>query len=227
MRKTNRKQTATTLTVAFCALLFVVLSGQAALSQPAQSGGNSSSASLNGYSNNSVVVSSAPYVIRDGPAFDVHVGIDFADTLMGGSIRLNYDSSILEFVSFSFTTGGPEPIISDFTQSEFGAYLSWGWFQGEPQFGVSGVHSIGTLTLIARSLGITSITTSAVSEGSAAGPLVGPGNPYTPLTGTPLQVNYGHTTFHVVTPEPDTGAMLLLGLILLVFLGSRTSPNLR
>jgi hypothetical protein len=219
MRKVTQERTNTFVTIAAFALLLIMLS---ASSQSFGSGTNSAS-NYQQY-DNSVLLSVSSGVIQNGSAFEVQLGIDFTDILMGGSIALDYDATALEFVSFTFTEGGPEPILADFTQSPFGAFVSWGWFQYEPDYGVLGLRSIGTLTLIARTLGVTSIVSSAVANGTAAGPLVGPGSPGTPLVGTPLQVNYGQTSFYVV-PEPSSAGLLLLGLLLLARLGQAGSED--
>ncbi len=222
MHKITQERTNAFVTIAACALLLIVLSAQAASSQSLGSGSNSTSNGLQ--DNNSVLLSVSSEAIQNGSVFEIQLGIDFTDILLGGSIALDYDAAALEFVSFTFTEGGPEPILADFTQSPFGAFVSWGWFQYEPDYGVLGLRSIGTLTLIARNLGVTSIVSSAVANGTAAGPLVGPGSPGTPLVGTPLQVNYGQTSFYVV-PEPSSAGLLLLGLLLLARLGQAGSED--
>ena len=222
MHKITQERTSAFATIAACALLLIVLSAQAASSHPLGSGSNSTSNYPQ--NDNSVLLSVPSEAIQIGSVFEIQLGIDFTDILMGGSIALDYDATALEFVSFTFTEGGPEPILADFTQSPFGAFVSWGWFQYEPDYGVLGLRSIGTLTLIARTLGVTSIVSSAVANGTAAGPLVGPGSPGTPLVGTPLQVNYGQTSFYVV-PEPSSAGLLLLGLLLLARLGQAGSED--
>ena len=222
MHKITQQRTNAFVTIAACALLLIMLSAQAASSQSVGSGSNSTSNYPQ--DDNSILLSVSSEAIQIGSVFEIQLGIDFTDILMGGSIALDYDAAALEFVSFTFTEGGPEPILADFTQSPFGAFVSWGWFQYEPDYGVLGLRSIGTLTLIARTLGVTSIVSSAVANGTAAGPLVGPGSPGTPLVGTPLQVNYGQTSFYVV-PEPSSAGLLLLGLLLLARLGQAGSED--
>ena len=56
----------------------------------------------------------SPY-IPQGTSFNVEVGIDFTDLLMGGSLHLDYDSDALELVSFSFDSVVGQPIVTDFT----------------------------------------------------------------------------------------------------------------
>jgi hypothetical protein len=163
----------------------------------------------------SVTLSGLAYEIQKEAVFNVDLEIDCANLFIGGSIKLDWDAAAVDLVSFSFAADGPQPLIADFTRkSNTGAFVSWGWFQLEPQFSVSGGKAIGTLTLIAKSTGPLSIVSSAVAAGTAAGPLAGPGSADNLLDGTPLLVQYGGANFYVV-PEPGTASLIFLGLAML------------
>jgi len=199
-----------------CVLALFVLWGQTASSNdfarsPAQT---LSSFASHGEPSNSVILSGSSYAIPDGSVFNVDLEIDCSDLFMGGSIKIDWDAATADLVSFSFATDGPQPLITDFTPSGSGGFVSWGWFELEPQFSISGRKSIGTLTLMAKSAGPLSVVSSAVAAGTAAGPLVGPGSVNYPLAGNPLQVHYGGAYFYVI-PEPGTASLVLLGLAML------------
>ena len=161
-----------------------------------------------------VTLGSASPLIAKGTTFNVEVGIDFTDLLMGGSLHLDYDREALELVSFSFDPVAGEPIVSDFTESATGGFLTWGWFENLDRFSISGIRRIGVLTLLAKNRGPSSLVSSAVAATQAAGPLVGPGSLTDPLDGAPVNVLYGQTFFSIV-PEPGTASMMLLGLLIL------------
>lgn len=161
-----------------------------------------------------VTLGSASPLIAKGTTFNVEVGIDFTDLLMGGSLHLDYDSEALEFVSFSFDPLAGEPILSDFTESAAGGFVTWGWFENLDRLSISGIRRIGVLTLLAKNKGPSSLVSSAVAATQAAGPLVGPGSLTDPLEGAPVNVLYGQTFFSIV-PEPGTASMMLLGLLIL------------
>jgi len=107
-----------------------------------------------------------------------------------------------------------QPIVTDFTESSTGAYLTWGWFEGLDRLSLSGIHRIGTLSFIARNKGPASLVSTAVAVSTAGGPLVGPGPVGDPLNGVPVDVQYGQTYFSII-PEPGTASMILLGLMIL------------
>jgi len=165
---------------------------------------------------NIVKLAPSSYEIARGSIFTVNVGVDFTDLLMGGSVHLAYDETVVEVLAFSFAEDPAAPMVVDYSPFPDGAFLTWGWFELAPQYSVSGFHLIGTLLLRATEAGLVSLSASAVAVGTAAGPLVGPGSAEAPLSGTPLDVIYETTHFYIV-PEPSTAAMLLIGLTILQF----------
>ena len=202
--------------VKVCVLTLFVLWGQIAsgndfAGSPGQTLSNFAS---HGEPSNSVILTGSAYAIPNASVFNVDLEIDCSDLFMGGSIKIDWDAATADLVSFSFATDGPEPLINDFTPSGSGGFVSWGWFQLEPQFSISGRKSVGTLTLMAKSAGPLSVVSSAVAAGVAAGPLVGPGSVNYPLAGNPLQVQYGGAQFYVI-PEPGTALLVFLGLAML------------
>jgi hypothetical protein len=215
--KTLSRHIEKTRFITMCVLALLVFSVQTAssLDSDAHLGQTSSESTSLGETFTSVTLSGLAYEIQKEAVFNVDLEIDCANLFIGGSIKIDWDAAVVDLVSFSFATDGPQPLIADFTQqSNSGAFVSWGWFQLEPQFSVSGVKSIGTLTLIAKSTGPLSVVSSAVAVGIAAGPLAGPGSADSLLDGAPLLVQYGGANFYVV-PEPGTASLIFLGLTML------------
>jgi len=204
----------TTVPVALCALALLSFPPPSTAHVSSPQGHQHADETSEIVETNSVTLSTAAYEVPVDSTFTVELGIDFDDLFLGGSLHLAYDLDLVELVSFSFSTAGPQPIIADFTQSPSGAFVSWGWFEDEPNFSVSGMHSIGTLTLLAKTEGLSGVFSAGVAISSAAGPMSGPGHESTPLQGSSLYVIYGETYFAIV-PEPNTAVLVLVGLILL------------
>lgn len=165
--------------------------------------------------------SASAFVVQD-TSFDVEVGIDFTDLLMGGSLHLDYDNETLDLISFSFDPVVGAPVVSDFTESSTGAFLTWGWFEELDRLSISGIHRIGILSFIANKKGPTSLVSTAVAATQAGGLLMGPGSLADPLSGSPVAVQYGQAYFTIV-PEPGTASMMLLGLLILKLRSRRTT----
>lgn len=204
----------TSIAISTLALLVFFVQTASSLDSYEPLGQTSSEDTSHGETFNSVILSGSSYAIEKEAIFNVDLEIDCTNLFMGGSIKIDWDAAAVELVSFSFASDGPQPLIADFTPSNSGAFISWGWFQLEPLFGVSGGKSIGTLTLIAKSTGPVSVFSSPVATGIAAGPLAGPGSADSLLDGTPLLVHYGEANFYVI-PEPGTASLVFLGLAML------------
>jgi len=199
------------LSIASCALILVLFSAQLSWGHHEGPAGGAP-----GYGPTNVVsVTPVSYEVARGSILAVNVAIDFTDLLLGGTFHLGYDPAVIDVLSFSFAANDASPMVTSFNPSYDGAFITWGWFGDAPQFSISGSHLIGTLILVSDELGLATLTTSGVAAGVGAGPLAGPGYPDSPLAGIPLtNITYGSTYFYVV-PEPSTGLLLLLGLLLL------------
>lgn len=124
------------------------------------------------------------------PDVALELEIDFFDVTVGGGVEVTYDSSLLEFVAFTFSQdpnfGLLGPADGDPTQPlEIGA----GWFMVEPPFGVSGVHTIGTFVFRLIGNGVASV--------SANGSPISPGPYFSPSSSTPLVVSYNSATVNI------------------------------
>ena len=120
----------------------------------------------------------------------LNLEIDFIDPTVGGGVEIIYDATRLEFVSFTFS-GDPDfgltgPVDDDPNQPlEIGA----GWFVTIPPFGVTGMHTIGTLLFRPIASGSATVFARA-SE-------INPGPFYSAATGTPMVVVYSGATVNV------------------------------
>ena len=149
----------------------------------------------------------------------LNLEIDFIDPTVGGGVEIIYDATRLEFVSFTFS-GDPDfgltgPVDDDPNQPlEIGA----GWFVTIPPFGVTGMHTIGTLLF--RPIASGSAT---VSTGESA---INPGRFYPGGGGaTPLAVVFSGATVNVGPPAAAVPTLdaygRLIGCALLLLLVMR------
>jgi hypothetical protein len=139
--------------------------------------------------------------------------IDFTDVTVGGGVEIMYDATRLEFVSFTFS-GDPNfgltgPANDDPDQPlEIGA----GWLVVSPPFGVTGIHTIGTLLF--RPIASGSATVSTRESGINPGPF------YSSSSGTPLVVVYSGATVNVAVAAVPTldayGRLIACALLLLL-----------
>jgi hypothetical protein len=140
--------------------------------------------------------------------------IDFTDATVGGGVEIMYDATRLEFVSFSFS-GDPNfgltgPADDDPDQPlEIGA----GWLVVSPPFGVTGIHTIGTLLF--RPIASGSATVSTRESGLNPGPF------YAASNATPLAVVFSGATVNVgsvaAVPTLDAyGRLIACALLLLL-----------
>ena len=111
-------------------------------------------------------------VISNGDQITFNVTAFFVVVTLGGAIDITYDPNVLSFAGFSFDSGflGPiaDPALSVlpedcFTSGSAGGGCAVG--DGELNalgfgnaFGISGLHTVGTLTFNATGLGTTFIT---------------------------------------------------------------------
>jgi len=141
--------------------------------------------------------------VAGGPDIALELEIDFSEVTVGGGVEITYDASRLEFVSFVFSPdpffGLSGPADGDVTQP---LTIGAGWFIVNPPFGVSGLHTIGTLTFRPIGNGSASVTPSESP--------VNPGPYFSPSSSTPQVVVYEGATIDIGA-VPAVPAMGTLG----------------
>lgn len=142
------------------------------------------------------------------PNVTLDLEIDFAEVTVGGGVEVTYDATRLQFDSFVFTND-PNFLLMGPAQGETAQPLEigFGWLVVTPPFGVSGPHTIGTLTFLPIADGTAAVDTGP--SASSPGPFFAPGG------ATPLVVDFQDATVEVV-PEPAVGVGLASGIAALV-----------
>jgi len=146
------------------------------------------------------------------PTVDIVLELDFAEVTVGGGIEITWDAAIFAFDSFTFAAD-PELVIMDGHPDGGGnpqtqpAEIGAGWLVLAPPNGISGLRTIGTLSLSPVMVGRATIATTG--SASNPGPFFPPG-----VGMPPLSVSYEGATVYVV-PEPGIAIGLLFGVALL------------
>ena len=144
-------------------------------------------------------------VATSDPTLSIDLEIDFAQATVGGGVEITYDAARLKFDAFTFS-GDPNfglmgPAPGETLQP---LVVGFGWLSFNPPFGVTGFHTIGTLTFV------------PLAEGQAivqTGPsLISPGQFFGPDTPSPLASDFEAASVHVV-PEPTLSVALCSGVV--------------
>lgn len=147
----------------------------------------------------------AQAVATSDPTLSIDLEIDFAQTTVGGGVEITYDAARLRFDAFTFSDDpnfgllGPAP-----GETLQPLEIGFGWFSF-PTSGVSGLHTVGTLTFVPLAEGQAIVQTGPSLI--APGQFFGPGSPSSPLV-----VDFEAASVHVV-PEPTLSVALCSGVV--------------
>jgi hypothetical protein len=161
---------------------------------------------------NSIIL--APSTVTTAPGtVQVQLFMDFTESTLGGGIDVFYNSSILDFLSFTFDPAMLAMSDPSFTRTgdDFVGEvngIAFGNFAG-----IVGSHLIGTLNFSTIGIG-SSLLTLAVND-SPAGPFV------SNVTFLPMEVDFTSTAEVIVTPLPAAAWLMISGLGFLVGFGRR------
>jgi hypothetical protein len=144
-----------------------------------------------------------PVLVLLAEAFTLTLTMAFDDTMIGGGVDITFDHDILRLDSITFdpqlpdeatfrcpTTGAPGSIPCPSDPD----FVAWGNFAS----GITGIHGVTVLGFTAIGLGMTDVIPIVSSQ-------------FSDLSGNSLAVEPSGVT--VVTPEPSSIALLLLGLV--------------
>ena len=173
--------------------------------------------------------------VEVGNQIDLLLEMDFLEATTGGGIRVAYDPTVLEFVSFTFDpqlhdphqafyVTGPDDNSAAIPDPQIGPHqeVAFGWMVFDPPYGADGSRSIGTFTFNALQEGQTAL---AIWESEATS-----WGPFSSISGT-LDVQYAETDVIVgpanVVPEPGTGVLLAFGIVGLAVAGGTRRDSRR
>ncbi len=165
--------------------------------------------------------------VEVGNQIDLLLEMDFLEATTGGGIRVAYDPTVLEFVSFTFDpqlhdphqafhATGPDDNSAAIPDPQIGPHqeVAFGWMVFDAPYGADGSRSIGTFTFNALQEGQTAL---AIWESEATS-----WGPFSSISGT-LDVQYGAAALAITgAAVPSLGplATAVLGTLLLA-LGTR------
>jgi hypothetical protein len=165
--------------------------------------------------------------VEVGNQIDLLLEMDFLEATTGGGIRVAYDPTVLEFVSFTFDpqlhdphqafyVTGPDDNSAAIPDPQIGPHqeVAFGWMVFDAPYGADGSRSIGTFTFNALQEGQTAL---AIWESEATS-----WGPFSSISGT-LDVQYGAAALAITgAAVPSLGplATAVLGTLLLA-LGTR------
>ncbi len=165
--------------------------------------------------------------VEVGTQIDLLLEMDFLEATTGGGIRVAYDPTVLEFVSFTFDpqlhdphqafhATGPDDNSAAIPDPQIGPHqeVAFGWMVFDPPYGADGSRSIGTFTFNALQEGQTAL---AIWESEATS-----WGPFSSISGT-LDVQYGAAALAIpgaAVPSLGPLATAVLGTLLLA-LGTR------
>ncbi len=165
--------------------------------------------------------------VEVGNQIDLLLEMDFLEATTGGGIRVAYDPTVLEFVSFTFDpqlhdphqafhATGPDDNSAAIPDPQIGPHqeVAFGWMVFDPPYGADGSRSIGTFTFNALQEGQTAL---AIWESEATS-----WGPFSSISGT-LDVQYGAAALAIpgaAVPSLGPLATAVLGTLLLA-LGTR------
>lgn len=173
--------------------------------------------------------------VEVGNQIDLLLEMDFLEATTGGGIRVAYDPTVLEFVSFTFDpqlhdphqafhATGPDDNSAAIPDPQIGPHqeVAFGWMVFDAPYGADGSRSIGTFTFNALQEGQTAL---AIWESEATS-----WGPFSSISGT-LDVQYAETDVIVgpanVVPEPGTGVLLAFGIVGLAVAGGTRRDSRR
>ena len=173
--------------------------------------------------------------VEVGNQIDLLLEMDFLEATTGGGIRVAYDPTVLEFVSFTFDpqlhdphqafhATGPDDNSAAIPDPQIGPHqeVAFGWMVFDPPYGADGSRSIGTFTFNALQEGQTAL---AIWESEATS-----WGPFSSISGM-LDVQYAETDVIVgpanVVPEPGTGVLLAFGIVGLAVAGGTRRDSRR
>jgi len=176
---------------------------------------------------NEITLTAEVSEVEVGNQIDLLLEMDFLEATTGGGIRVAYDPTVLEFVSFTFDpqlhdphqafhATGPDDNSAAIPDPQIGPHqeVAFGWMVFDPPYGADGSRSIGTFTFNALQEGQTAL---AIWESEATS-----WGPFSSISGT-LDVQYGAAALAITgAAVPSLGplATAVLGTLLLA-LGTR------
>ena len=176
---------------------------------------------------NEITLTAEVSEVEVGNQIDLLLEMDFLEATTGGGIRVAYDPTVLEFVSFTFDpqlhdphqafhATGPDDNSAAIPDPQIGPHqeVAFGWMVFDAPYGADGSRSIGTFTFNALQEGQTAL---AIWESEATS-----WGPFSSISGT-LDVQYGAAALAITgAAVPSLGplATAVLGTLLLA-LGTR------
>ncbi len=176
---------------------------------------------------NEITLTAEVSEVEVGNQIDLLLEMDFLEATTGGGIRVAYDPTVLEFVSFTFDpqlhdphqafhATGPDDNSAAIPDPQIGPHqeVAFGWMVFDPPYGADGSRSIGTFTFNALQEGQTAL---AIWESEATS-----WGPFSSISGT-LDVQYGAAALAIpgaAVPSLGPLATAVLGTLLLA-LGTR------
>ena len=176
---------------------------------------------------NEITLTAEVSEVEVGNQIDLLLEMDFLEATTGGGIRVAYDPTVLEFVSFTFDpqlhdphqafhATGPDDNSAAIPDPQIGPHqeVAFGWMVFDAPYGADGSRSIGTFTFNALQEGQTAL---AIWESEATS-----WGPFSSISGT-LDVQYGAAALAIpgaAVPSLGPLATAVLGTLLLA-LGTR------
>ena len=176
---------------------------------------------------NEITLTAEVSEVEVGNQIDLLLEMDFLEATTGGGIRVAYDPTVLEFVSFTFDpqlhdphqafyVTGPDDNSAAIPDPQIGPHqeVAFGWMVFDAPYGADGSRSIGTFTFNALQEGQTAL---AIWESEATS-----WGPFSSISGT-LDVQYGAAALAIpgaAVPSLGPLATAVLGTLLLA-LGTR------